>query len=161
MKTKEPDIHELSVLVVDDEVDFLETIVKRLEKRNIQAQGVASGEAAVVAMTRTPFDVVLLDIKMPGGMDGLTALREIRRLQPTAEVILLTGHASVETSIEGMKLGAFDYLLKPIRFEEVLLKIRAAGARKAEQDRKFRADPGRSGAAARSQASDPENSTSR
>jgi DNA-binding response OmpR family regulator len=130
MKTQDNDIQALHVLVVDDEVDFLETIVKRLERRGIQAMGVASGEAAVVAMAQTPFDVVLLDIKMPGGMDGLAALRELRRLQPTAEVILLTGHASIETSIEGMKLGAFDYLLKPIRFEEVLLKIRGAGAHK-------------------------------
>jgi DNA-binding response OmpR family regulator len=137
MKTQDNDIHGLKVLVVDDEIDFLETIVKRLEKRNIHARGVASGEVALAALAETAFDVVLLDIKMPGGMDGLVALREIRRLQPMAEVILLTGHASVETSIEGMKLGAFDYLLKPIRFEEVLLKIRAAGARKAEQDKKF------------------------
>ena len=135
MKTQNNDSQGLRVLVVDDEADFLETIVKRFEKRGIFARGVASGEAAVAAMTRTPFDVVLLDIKMPGGMDGLTALKEIRRLQPMAEVILLTGHASVETSIEGMKLGAFDYLLKPVRFEEVLLKIRAAGARMAGQNR--------------------------
>jgi DNA-binding response OmpR family regulator len=137
MKTEENDSQVLKVLVVDDEVDFLETIVKRLEKRNVQAQGVTSGEAAVAAAARTSFDVVLLDIKMPGGMDGLAVLRSIRRLQPTTEVILLTGHASVETSIEGMKLGAFDYLLKPVRFEEVFLKIRAAGARKAELNGTF------------------------
>ena len=128
----------ISVLVVDDEVDFLETIVKRLEKRRFHARGVESGEAALAALREGPLDVVLLDIKMPGGMDGIVTLREIKRLQPLAEVILLTGHASVETSIEGMKLGAFDYLLKPIRFEEVLAKIQAAGARKAEQDRKIR-----------------------
>ncbi|MFH1984252.1 MAG: response regulator [Pseudomonadota bacterium] len=127
----------VSVLVVDDEVDFLETIVKRLEKRHIHARGVVSGEAALAALREGPFDVVLLDIKMPGGMDGIVTLREMKRLQPMAEVILLTGHASVETSIEGMKLGAFDYLLKPIRFEEVLAKIQAAGVRKNEQGRKI------------------------
>lgn len=132
----------ISVLVVDDEVDFLETFVKRLERRQIRARGVESGEAALAALREGAFDVVLLDIKMPGGMDGIVTLREIKRLQPLAEVILLTGHASVETSIEGMKLGAFDYLLKPIRFEEVLAKIQAAGARKAEQDRKISAAEG-------------------
>ena len=140
MNTKNTDSHVLRVLVVDDERDFLETIVKRLEKRSIFSRGVTSGEAALAAMADDAFDVVLLDIKMPGGMDGLVALREMRRLQPAAEVILLTGHASVETSIEGMKLGAFDYLLKPIRFEEVLLKINAAGARKAEMARKFQSE---------------------
>jgi DNA-binding NtrC family response regulator len=128
---------QLKVLVVDDEIDFLETFVKRLEKRHIQAQGVPSGVEALAAMQRETFDVVLLDIKMPGSMDGIAVLRQIKRIQPNAEVILLTGHASVETSIEGMKLGAFDYLLKPIRFEEVLAKVQAAGARKAEQDRKL------------------------
>ena len=140
MTKPDTDTKALKVLVVDDEVDFLETVVKRLEKRGIHAHGVVSGEAALEALGKESFDVVLLDIKMPGGMDGLVTLREIRRLKPSAEVILLTGHASVETSIEGMKLGAFDYLLKPIRFEEVLLKIHAAGARKADLDRKFRAD---------------------
>jgi DNA-binding NtrC family response regulator len=118
------------VLVVDDEVDFVTTVIKRLAKREIAASGAGSGEAALEMMRRQAFDVVLLDIRMPGGMDGIEALTAIKRLQPTAEVILLTGHASVETSIEGMKRGAFDYLLKPIRFEELLQKILAACARR-------------------------------
>ena len=126
------------ILVVDDELDFLETIVKRLEKRKLEVVGVTNGEAAVEALSRGSFDIVLLDIKMPGGMDGIETLREIKRIQPLAEVILLTGHASVETSIEGMKLGAFDYLLKPVKFDDLLQKMAEAFKRKSSHDKKIR-----------------------
>ena len=84
------------------------------------------------------FDVVILDSKMPGGMDGIETLREMKRLQPLAEVILLTSHASVETSIEGMKLGAFDYLLKPIKLEDLLTKLAEAFEKKDTHDQKIR-----------------------
>ena len=126
------------ILVVDDEVDFLETIVNRLKKRQLDAVGVESGEGALETLKQQLFDVVLLDIKMPGGMDGIETLREIKRVQPLAEVILLTGHASVETSIEGMKLGAFDYLLKPMKFEELLEKLAGAFKKKSAHDKKIR-----------------------
>ena len=126
------------ILVVDDEVDFMETIVNRLKKRNLDAEGVLNGEEALKILDEKRFDVVLLDIKMPGGMDGIEVLREIKRKQPLVEVLLLTGHASVETSIEGMKLGAFDYLLKPIKFEDLLLKMAAAFERKSGHDKKIR-----------------------
>ncbi|MEJ2724276.1 MAG: response regulator [Deltaproteobacteria bacterium] len=125
-------------LVVDDEEDFLETLVNRLGKRSIDTTGVRSGEEAVEVMKKKLFDVVILDIKMPGGMDGIEALREIKRIQPLAEVILLTGHASVETSIEGMKLGAFDYLLKPIKLEELIVKMAQAFEKKDAHDQKIR-----------------------
>lgn len=125
------------ILVVDDEVDFLETIVNRLKKRKLEAIGVTTGESAIDLLKEQLFDVVLLDIKMPGGMDGIETLREIKKIQPLTEVILLTGHASVETSIEGMKLGAFDYLLKPMRFEELLQKMAAAFEKKAAHDKKI------------------------
>lgn len=123
------------ILVVDDELDFTETIVNRLKKRNLEAEGVGSGEAALEILAKVNFDVILLDIKMPGGMDGIDVLREIKNRQPAAEVILLTGHASIETSIEGMKLGAFDYLLKPIRFDELLDKLSAAFKKKTSLSR--------------------------
>ena len=126
------------ILVVDDEVDFLETIVNRLQKRKLEVVGVASGEEALQSMKEQLFDVILLDIKMPGGMDGIEVLREIKKLQPLAEVILLTGHASVETSIEGMKLGAFDYLLKPVKFEDLLEKMAEGFRKKATHDKKIR-----------------------
>ena len=125
------------VLVVDDESDFVETIVNRLLKRKIDATGVPSGEAALALMKEKNFDVVLLDIKMPGGMDGIEVLREIKKIQPLTEVILLTGHASVETSIEGMKSGAFDYLIKPVKFVELLEKLIAAFEKKNAQEQKI------------------------
>ncbi len=127
-----------SILVVDDEVDFLDTIVKRFQKRNIDTVGVTSGEKALEAMKERLFDVVLLDIKMPGGMDGIEALREMKKLQPLTEVILLTGHGSVETSIEGMKLGAFDYLLKPVKLEDILAKVGEAFEKKNAHEEKIR-----------------------
>jgi len=125
-------------LVVDDEPDFLETLVNRLGKRSIDSTGVKSGEEAIEVMKKKLFDVVILDIKMPGGMDGIETLREMKKIQPLAEVILLTGHASVETSIEGMKLGAFDYLNKPIKLEELLTKMAEAFDKKNAHDQKIR-----------------------
>lgn len=127
-----------NVLIVDDEEDFIETMVNRLKKRKIDASGVLSGEEALELMKKKEFDVVILDIKMPGGMDGIEALREMKKIQPLAEIILLTGHASVETSIEGMKLGAFDYLLKPITLEDLLPKLAQALEKKDAHDQKIR-----------------------
>lgn len=127
-----------SILVVDDEKDFLETIINRLKKRKLDADGVESGEEALEKMKKKTFDVVILDIKLPGGMDGIETLREMKKIQPLAEVILLTGHASVETSIEGMKLGAFDYILKPVKLEDLLPKLLQAYERKNEHDQKIR-----------------------
>ncbi|HSQ86670.1 MAG TPA: response regulator [Desulfobacterales bacterium] len=126
------------ILVVDDEVDFLETIINRLEKRKLSAIGVPSGEEAVALVKEQSFDVIILDVKMLGGMDGIEAMREIKKIQPLVEVLLLTGHASVETSIEGMKLGAFDYCLKPIKFDQLLQKICAAFEKKINHEKKIR-----------------------
>ena len=125
-------------LVVDDEEDFLETLVNRMNKRNIDTTGAKSGEEALELMKEKLFDVVILDVKMPGGMDGIEALREMKKIQPLAEVLLLTGHASVETSIEGMKLGAFDYILKPVKLEELLTKLAEAFEKKDTHDQKIR-----------------------
>jgi len=126
------------VLVVDDEEDFLETLVNRLKKRSLETVGVKSGEEAIDEVEQRRYDVVILDIKMPGGMDGIETLREIKRHRPLIEVLLLTGHASVETSIEGMKLGAFDYLMKPIKLEELMVKLGQAFEKKGVQDQKIR-----------------------
>jgi DNA-binding NtrC family response regulator len=126
------------VLVVDDEKDFLETLVNRLKKRNVDTIGVLSGEAAIEEIKKQLFDVVILDVKMPGGLDGIEALREIKKIQPLCEVLLLTGHASVETSIEGMKLGAFDYLLKPVKLEDLLIKLGQAFEKKDSHEQKIR-----------------------
>jgi len=129
-----------NILVVDDEGDFLETLMNRLKKRNIGTIGCASGEEAVRLAKQHPFDVVILDIKMPGGMDGIETLREIKRIRPEAEVILLTGHASLETSVEGMKQGAYDYLLKPIRLEDLLEKLVQALERKGSAENRAQSE---------------------
>jgi DNA-binding NtrC family response regulator len=129
-----------NILVVDDEGDFLETLMNRLKKRNIGTIGCASGEEAVRLAKQHQFDVVILDIKMPGGMDGIETLREIKRIRPEAEVILLTGHASLETSVEGMKQGAYDYLLKPIRLEDLLEKLVQALERKGSAENRAQSE---------------------
>jgi DNA-binding NtrC family response regulator len=119
-------MHYFNVLIVDDERDFMDTLMNRLKKRGIDVAGCSSGEQALELMKEKIFDVVILDIKMPGGMDGIETLREIKKLRPEAEVLLLTGHGSVETSVEGMKEGAFDYLLKPVKLETLLEKMAKA-----------------------------------
>jgi DNA-binding NtrC family response regulator len=122
-------VEPLSVLIVDDEVEFLETLVKRLRKRKLVASGVTSGEAALAQLKQNPVDIVVLDVKMPG-MGGLETLREIKKKDALMEVIMLTGHANTEVAIEGMELGAFDYLMKPIDIDELLYKIQDAYKRK-------------------------------
>ncbi len=115
----------ISVLIVDDEVEFLETLVKRLRKRKLEVNGVTSGEAALELLNTSPADVVVLDVKMPG-MSGLETLREIKKKHKLVEVIMLTGHASVEAAIEGMGFGAFDYLMKPTQIDELVYKVQDA-----------------------------------
>ncbi len=125
------------VLVVDDEPDFLETLVKRLKRRKVDASGVSSGVEAMQLLEREHFDVVILDIRMPG-MDGLETLREMKRKRPLMEVILLTGHASVESGMQGMQLGAFDYVMKPAELEDILEKVRQAFERKKLHEEKVK-----------------------
>jgi two-component system, OmpR family, response regulator len=109
----------LRVLIVDDEDDFRETIVKRLNARKIQAEGAASGVKALEVLKDKDFDVIVLDVKMPD-MDGIETLRHIKKMKPEIEVIMLTGHASVEFGLKGMQLGAFDYVMKPAPLNELL-----------------------------------------
>lgn len=113
------------VLVVDDERDFLESLVRRLKRRSVDAAGVTSGEAALEHLERHKVDVVVLDVKMPG-MNGIEALRQIKQRHPEVEVILLTGHASVESGVEGLALEAFDYLIKPVKLDELIERIMEA-----------------------------------
>jgi two-component system, OmpR family, response regulator len=122
-------MEDVKVLVVDDEADFLETIVKRLHRRKIKATGVDSGKKALEILETENFDVVVLDVLMPG-MDGIETLKHIKKRKPFVEVIILTGHASVESGIQGMQHGAFDYVMKPADLEELISKIREAFERK-------------------------------
>lgn len=119
-----------SVLLVDDEEDFLRTIIKRLTKRGIAAQGATSGEEALELLRSQARDVVVLDVKMPG-MDGIEVLKRIKESWPTTEVIMLTGHASIDAAMEGMSQGAFDYLMKPADFGDLLYKLEDACQKKA------------------------------
>jgi DNA-binding NtrC family response regulator len=124
------------VLVVDDELDFLETIVKRLKKRGVHAMGIDSGIKALKLLEDESFDVVILDVKMPG-MDGIETLREMKRKRPLMEVIMLTGHASVESGMQGIQLGAFDYVMKPADLDELMEKMRQAYQRKVLQEERL------------------------
>ncbi len=125
------------VMLVDDEVPFVETMTKRLTKRNLTIVPAFSGPEALRKLEeRKDIDVVILDVKMPV-MDGIETLREIRRAHPLVEVIMLTGHATVETAIEGMKLGAFDYLMKPCEVEILMAKVEEAKAKKSKHEQKI------------------------
>jgi DNA-binding NtrC family response regulator len=119
----------LGVLVVDDEADFLETIVMRLQRRKIDATGVDSGKKALEVVENERFDVVVLDVLMPG-LDGIETLKLLKKKKPFIEVIILTGHGSVESGLLGMQYGAFDYIMKPADLDELLEKIHQAYDRK-------------------------------
>ena len=127
-----------NIMLVDDEEPFVETMTKRLSKRGFNVIGVFSGDEALKKLkSNRTVDVVILDVKMPG-MDGIDTLKEIKRQFPLIEVIMLTGHATVETAIEGMKLGAFDYLMKPSDMEQLLAKIEEARDKKYKHEEKIR-----------------------
>ena len=127
----------LKVLFVDDEIDFLETLIKRMKKRGIDGAGVGNGGQALDYLNQKPVDVVVLDVRMPG-IDGIQTLKEIRRIDPLMEVIMLTGHASIEAAIEGMELGAFDYLMKPADIDELFYKIQDAFKKRTIQQEKIK-----------------------
>lgn len=116
---------EPSVLLVDDEPDFLESLSMRLRLRGFAVSCAASGPQALESLDRSPVQVVILDVGLPG-MDGIAALKEIKRRHPGVEVIMLTGHADLEASLAGMQLGFFDYLTKPVTLDRLIEKIRAA-----------------------------------
>lgn len=125
------------ILLADDEKPFVETMSKRLQKRDIEVVAAYDGKEALARLAEDDgIEVVILDIKMPV-MDGMTALSEIKRQFPLVEVIMLTGHATVETGIDGMKLGAFDYLMKPCDMDQLITKVKEAVGRKRKHDQKI------------------------
>ncbi len=129
-------MEDLKVLFVDDEIDFLETLMKRMKKRGVSVSGVGSGEEALDYLSEQPVDVIVLDVRMPG-IGGIDTLREIKKIDPLMEVIMLTGHASIEVAIEGMEMGAFDYLMKPADFDELFYKLQDAFKRRTIQKQKI------------------------
>jgi DNA-binding NtrC family response regulator len=114
-----------TVMIVDDEEDFRNTLAKRLEKRNLRVLKADGGKAALAVLKQECVDVVALDVRMQG-MDGLDVLRAIKAWDPEIEVVMLTGHASVEAAVQGMDLGAFDYLMKPVGIDELVFKLQDA-----------------------------------
>ena len=117
------------VLIVDDEVAFADNIAKLISKRGYEVSAVYNGQSAVEAVDEFDFDIIILDLKMPG-LDGLATLKLIKGKRPGVEVIILTGHGSMESGIDGIQLGAFDFIMKPVRFEDLHEKIRQAYQRK-------------------------------
>ncbi|PIP36792.1 MAG: two-component system response regulator [Desulfobacterales bacterium CG07_land_8_20_14_0_80_52_14] len=126
-------MNKFKVLVVDDEEDFLAILVKRLSKRGVTVFEAKSGDEALSLIGREPIDVVVLDVRMPG-LDGIETLKAIKQIDPSIEVIMLTGHANVEVAVKGMELGAFDYLMKPMNIDDLLFKLQDANeSRKLKQ----------------------------
>ena len=126
------------IMLVDDEVPFVETMTKRLSKRDLKVIAAFSGQEALKVLdNHRDVDVVILDVKMPG-MDGIETLKKIKAGYPLIEVVMLTAHATVESAIEGMKFGAFDYLMKPCDMDQLMGKVNEAARKKQGHEEKIR-----------------------
>ena len=126
-----------NVLLVDDEVGFVETMTRRLTKRDLDIVAAYNGEEALEQLKKhASIEIVILDVKMPG-MDGIETLGAIKKEHPLVEVIMLTGHATVESAIEGMKMGAYDYLMKPCDMDILMSKVKEAAAKKRKHEEKI------------------------
>lgn len=121
------------LLIVDDEKDFVEVLAQRLETRGFRVKTAPTGKGALDRIREQDFDVVILDVMMPG-LNGIETLQEIKKLKPLTEVILLTGYGALDMAIEGMKLGAYDYLLKPTDLPDLVKKITKAYERRLENE---------------------------
>jgi DNA-binding NtrC family response regulator len=130
-------MEEMQILLVDDEERFLETTGKLLARKGITALTASSGMEALETLRAKSVHVVVLDVKMPG-MDGVATLREIKRQFPLVEVIMLTGHATVDSAVEGLKSGATDYLTKPTDIDELIQKAREAFEKRQHLEEKIR-----------------------
>ncbi len=126
------------IMLVDDEESFVEIMVKRLKKRNIKTITAFSGDEGLENLKENPgIDVIILDVKMPG-MGGIEALKNIKLTSPLIEVIMLTGHATIQMAIDGMKLGAFDFLMKPCDIETLVSKVEEATQKKQSHEKKIK-----------------------
>jgi DNA-binding NtrC family response regulator len=123
------------ILLVDDEVVFSTNMSKLLTTRGYQVTTVKNGEEAIAALKKQPFDVMVLDLKMPV-MDGITTLQQMKTLGLLTEVLILTGHGSMDTAFQAIEMGAYDYVTKPCEVTELVSKIEAAHARKRVKEKK-------------------------
>ena len=128
------------ILLVDDEERFRTNLQKMLEAEGLTVRGASSGAEALEELKHSPCDVIVLDIRMPD-MDGLATLKEIKQINPEVEVIILSGHASMDAAMEINRLGGYDYLMKPCPLEDLLLKIEAAYEKKLERKKSRRQPP--------------------
>ena len=130
---------EFKVMVVDDEQDFLESLIERLNNRDIEASGFTSAEEALVAMQSHNPDVVILDVRLPG-ISGIEMLQRIKNSHPFTEVVILTGYADTKIAIRVMELGAFDYLVKPVEIDELVYRLKDAYKSKTIHERTGRGE---------------------
>jgi DNA-binding response OmpR family regulator len=119
------------VLLVDDEEEFVSALAERLDIRGIETRVATDGEQALEILETESFDVIVLDVIMPG-ISGLEVLQRLKEKDTRPAVILLTGHGSTREGLEGMRMGAFDYLMKPLDIEELIAKMKEAVAAKKE-----------------------------
>ena len=115
----------IKLLLVDDEKDFIESLSERLQLRDFDVKTALNGDDAIKLVNENEFDVIILDVKMPG-KSGIDTLKEIKNINQLSQVIMLTGHATVESAIQGMKLGAYDYIMKPTVTEDLINLINKA-----------------------------------
>lgn len=127
----------INLLLVDDEKEFVDTLAERLKIREINVSTALNGDEAIKLVEENNFDIIVLDVQMPG-KSGTETLAEIKNIEKLAQVIMLTGHATVESAIEGMKNGAYDYLMKPTDIDDLIEKINSAYKIVTEQRNKIR-----------------------
>jgi len=131
-------VEKMKMMLVDDEERYLQTTKKLIEKKGYEVLTAQSGKEALDKLKSQNVHVVILDVKMPG-MDGNETLKAIKTLYPLVEVIMLTGHATVDSAIDGLKSGACDYLMKPADIDEILEKAIAAFEKRQRLEEKIRA----------------------
>jgi DNA-binding NtrC family response regulator len=129
-------MEKMRIMLVDDEERFLQTTKKLLERKGYQVATALSGSEALDSLQKEDIQVVILDVKMPG-MDGMATLKAIKNRHPLVEVIMLTGHATVESAVEGLKSGAADYLMKPTDIEDLIRKAEDAYAKRQVLEEKI------------------------
>ena len=127
----------INVLLVDDEKDFVEFLAERLQLKDFNVTIAFNGDEAIKLVEENEFDVIVLDVQMPG-KNGVETLKEVKKIEQLSQVIMLTGHATVKTAIQGMKNGAFDYLMKPTDTDELIEMMNKAYQLVAEQRDKIR-----------------------
>lgn len=131
MSANQDQDNQAHALLVDDEPGFIEIMTKRLKRRGFRVTSVLSGTEALRSLRRQDYDIVVLDLKMED-MDGIEVLRILKTIAPEIPVIILTGHGSEEAAVDGLALGAFDYLMKPCDLEELINVMQKAVLKKGK-----------------------------